>query len=206
MMVRHWMTERVETVRPGDDVASVRARFRARRVRQFPVVADGKLVGIVTDRDVRAERDPTAKVETVMTPGPVTTDPATSVEEAAAVLRAHKIGALPVMEGGRLVGIVSESDMLQALIELCNVLEPTTLIEIDCEEGGETVARVRTILEARGGRVPWISAIPGGGGRHRVALRVRMPIGHIAEQILEEAGFRVTASISGRAAGGGSTA
>jgi IMP dehydrogenase len=73
------MSEQVEVVRAEDDVESVRERLRKRRVRQFPVLSGGKLVGIVTDRDVRSERDPTAKVETVMTPAPMTTSPETPV-------------------------------------------------------------------------------------------------------------------------------
>ena len=79
MRVRHRMSEQVEVVRAEDDVESVRERLRKRRVRQFPVLSGGKLVGIVTDRDVRSERDPTAKVETVMTPAPMTTSPETPV-------------------------------------------------------------------------------------------------------------------------------
>lgn len=200
MLVRNWMSEQLEVVRPGDDVAAVRARFGERRVRQFPVVADGKLVGIITDRDVRAARDPTAKVETVMTADPVTTTPSTPVEDAAALLRRHKVGALPVTEGGALVGIISESDLLQALIELTGILEPTTLIELDCEKGMPAVQRVRTLLERKGGQVPWMSAVADAGGRVRLALRVRMPVGHAPEQILEEAGFPVLSCVTGRTA------
>lgn len=198
MLVRNWMSEQLEVVRPGDDVAAVRARFGERRVRQFPVVADGKLVGIITDRDVRAARDPAAKVATVMTANLVTTTPSTPIEDAAALLRLHKVGALPVMDGGALVGIISESDLLQALIELTRVLEPTTLIELECEEGMPPVQRIRALLKRKGGHVPWMSAVPGAGGRARVALRVRMPVGHAPEQILEEAGFPVLSCVTGR--------
>jgi acetoin utilization protein AcuB len=198
MLVRNWMSEQLEVVGPDDDVAAVRARLHERRVRQFPVVADGKLVGIITDRDVRSARDPAAKIETVMTVDPVTTTPSTPVEEAAALLRLRKVGALPVMEGDTLVGIVSESDLLQALIDLTRVLEPTTLIELECDEGIPAVQRIRTLLERKGGHVPWVSAVPGAGGRVRVALRVRMPVGHAPERIIEEAGFPVLSCVTGR--------
>jgi acetoin utilization protein AcuB len=200
MQVRNWMTEQVEVVRPDDDVASVRARLRRLRVRQLPVVADGRLVGIITDRDVRSADDERVTVAAAMTPEPVTTMPGTPVEEAAALVRAHKIGALPVVEGGQLVGIISESDLLQALVELCSVLEPTTLIELECEEGGEALERIRRVLEKHGGRVPWMSAAPDGRGNQQVALRVQMPVGQSPEQRLEDAGFRILSSISGRAA------
>jgi acetoin utilization protein AcuB len=199
MLVRDWMTERVEVVQPGDDVAAVQARFRERRVRQFPVVADGKLVGIITDRDVRGARDAATKVETVMTPKPVTTTPSALVEDAAEVLRRHKVGALPVLDGDAVVGIVSESDLLQALIELTHILEPTTFIELECAGGLPPVQRIRALLERKGGHVPWISAVPRPGACVRVALRVRMPLGHAPERILEEAGIPVLSCVTGRA-------
>jgi len=198
MLVRDWMSEQVEVVQPDDDVAAVQARFRQRRVRQFPVVADGKLVGIITDRDVRSARDLAAKVETTMTANPVTTTPSTLVEDAAELLRRRKVGALPVLDGDALVGIISESDLLQALIELAHVLEPTTLIELECTEGVPPVHRIRALLERKGGHVPWISAVPRPGGCVRVALRVRMPVGHVPERILEEAGFPVLSCVTGR--------
>ena len=200
MLVRHWMTEEVEAARPGDDVASVRERLRTRSVRQFPVMDAGKLVGIVTDRDLRSASDGIATVATVMTPDPVTTTPGTLVEDAAAVLRARKIGALPVVEDGQLVGIISESDLLAAMVELCRLLEPTTLIELECEEGAIPLQRVRRVLESRGGRVAWLSGTPTGAHGQRVALRVRMPLGRAPERILEEAGFPVLSCITGRSA------
>lgn len=203
MQVRNWMSEQLEVVHPDDNVATVRARFLKRRVRQFPVVADGTLVGIVTDRDVRAARDGATKVAAIMTASPITATPSTPVEDAAALLRAHKIGALPVIEHGVLVGIVSESDLLQALVELAQVLEPTTLLELECEDGMRGAQRVRALLERHGGRIPWMSAAADPSGRMRVAVRVRMPVGHAPEQVLEEAGFRVLSCLTGRAAASG---
>ena len=200
MLVRDWMTEQVEIVHPEDDVAAVLARLRQRRVRQFPVVSEVKLVGIITDRDVRSQRDSHAKTSTVMTRKPLTTTGATPVEEAAALLRDRKIGALPVLDGEELVGIVSESDLLAALVELCDVLEPETFIDLECEEGDAPLQRIRTVLERHRGRIIWISAIPSVPGMQYVALRVRMPAGRPPERLLEEAGFQTLACFTGGAA------
>jgi acetoin utilization protein AcuB len=205
MVVRDWMTARVETVRPDDEVTTVREVFRRRRIRQLPVVAADRLIGIVTDRDVRGVDDPHTLVETVMTPTPVTTTPATPVEQAAALLRTRKVGALPVLEGERLVGIVSESDLLAALVELSALLEPTTVLDLECDGDGGTAQRIRRLLEGQGGRVSWMTAIGVHGGRQRITLRVRMPLGHAPEQILEEAGYPVSSCVisSARAVRGG---
>ena len=197
MIVRDWMTTQVEVVRPDDDVATVREVLRRRAIRQLPVIAADRLIGIVTDRDTRGVTDPATIVESIMSPSPMTTTPATPVEAAAAVLCRRKIGALPVMEGGRLVGIISESDLLRALVELCNVLDPTTVLEIDCDEDPGGPKRARQVIERHGGKVAWMTAVRVHGGRQRVNLRVRMPIGHAPERLLEEAGFTVTSCLMG---------
>jgi acetoin utilization protein AcuB len=200
MHVRDWMTEQLEVAHPDDDVTSVRRRLHERRIRQMPVVSGERLVGIITDRDLRSERDPAARVAAVMTPDPATTSPGMPIEDAAVLLRARKIGALPVIEDGALVGIVSESDLLRAFVELTRIVEPTTLVEFECDDGIPGAQRARGILERRGGQVVWMRAAAEPDGRLHVGLRVRASIGYAPEQILEEAGFRVSACVTGRTA------
>src|SRR5262249_2672128 len=80
MVVRDCMTCTVETVRPDDDAAVARETFRRRRIRHLPVVAAGRLVGIVSDRDLRGLAEGTcASIDTVMTPAPATATPATPI-------------------------------------------------------------------------------------------------------------------------------
>jgi acetoin utilization protein AcuB len=200
MLVRNCMTGTVQTVQADDDVAVVRELFRRRRIRHVPVVAAGRVVGIVSDRDVRglaADRSPTS-VDAIMTPAPATTTPSTPVETAAAVMRARKIGALPVLEGHELVGIVSESDLLGALVELCNVVDPTSVLELDCEDDPAAPRRIRQLVERHGGAVAWMTAIRSHGGRQQVTLRLRMPQAHTPSQMFEEAGFVVKSCLTGR--------
>ncbi len=195
MMVRDCMTQKVETVRPDDDVATVRETLRRRHIRQLPVVAAGRVIGIVTDRDGRAVTDPGATVESVMTPAPATTTPTAPIEAAAALLRRRKIGALPVVDGDTLVGIVSESDLLDALTQLCARLDPTTVLELECPADPDAATRARKLLERHGGTVAWLTAVRTRGGNESLGLRVRMPPGKIPEQLLEEAGFTVVSCV-----------
>ena len=107
------------------------------RVNQLPVFEGPRLVGIVTDRDLRdafpslAETviqsrrrlpkgaDPSAiPVEDVMTHDVLTVEPDTPLADAARLLRRERIGALPVVSAGRVVGIVTRSDLLEALAQL----------------------------------------------------------------------------------------
>ena len=198
MVVQDWMTEQVEIVGPEDRTATVREKLRSRRVRQFPVVSGGFLIGIITDRDLRGQLDPHAKVAAVTTPAPVTTTRYTPVEKAAAVMRARKIGALPVVEGEKLVGIVSESDLLAALVELCEQLQPTTEIELLSDGGDAAPERIRAVIERNYGHILHLSRVPEANGQQFVTLWIRMPVGHVPGQVLEKAGFRVLSCITGR--------
>ena len=101
-------------------------------IRELPVVESGRLIGIVTDRDLRQVapsyplfRDEeeiryynqNVKVASAMTPDPLTVSPETPLVEAAKLLRTHRINSLPVVDHARLVGIVSVTDFLKLFIE-----------------------------------------------------------------------------------------
>lgn len=129
------MKSPVRTVKPQDTVAHARAIIEKYRVRQLPVVADRRLVGIVTDRDLRdawaagaiaadaANRKSThapdadqIMVDAVMTTNVLTLSSAHSVVEAARIMLRERIGAIPIVEHGGLVGIVTRSNILEAFI------------------------------------------------------------------------------------------
>ena len=138
-LVRDVMTKGPLTIDPEAPLATAVATMRERRLRHLPVVDDeGRLIGVVTDRDLRAvifapafaeylTADDRARlhalaatleslrVRDVMTWGAVTTAPAAPVGQAAAVMATARIGCLPVVEGDRLIGIVTEHDALKAL-------------------------------------------------------------------------------------------
>lgn len=136
-----WMTAKVQTVKPFDSVAHARALIEERRINQFPVVKDGVLVGIVTDRDLRdavnavttsanaagtVESVPGAPeqipVEAVMTRNAITLSPHSSVVAAAELMRRERIGSVPIVDGHALVGIITRSDILKAFIARENSL------------------------------------------------------------------------------------
>jgi acetoin utilization protein AcuB len=136
MLIRDWMTRTVHVLKPLDTVQHARELMEKLRINQMPVVFDGKLVGIVSDRDVRdaspsvfensnrrrrppAGTDPRSiAVEDVMSPGLLTVSPDESIAAAARLMGRERIGAVPVVENGRLVGILARSDMLKALVAI----------------------------------------------------------------------------------------
>jgi len=137
--VEYRMKLAVHTIKPRDSVGHARALLEEHRINQLPVVANGRLVGIVTDRDLRdagaavgaaaaaaAGRkgrvivsDPEKMtVETVMTTNAITVKPTDSMATAARIMRRERIGALPVVEKRRLAGIITRSDVLDAYLAL----------------------------------------------------------------------------------------
>ncbi|HXZ87472.1 MAG TPA: universal stress protein [Candidatus Binataceae bacterium] len=108
------MTAAPLTASPGMTVARVRLMMIEGHVRSIPVVEDGKLVGMVTDRDI-AFSDPTpdTTVGILMTREVIGVSPRSSIQEAARVLLECEVEGLPVIEDGKLVGIITRSDILK---------------------------------------------------------------------------------------------
>jgi acetoin utilization protein AcuB len=125
------MTKKLITVGPLDSVEEAVTLLRQRAVRHLLVMHKTRLVGIVSDRDIKRVLDPaqTKKrvmaigglyfllepilVEEIMTSDPVTIRPNASVHEAAELMLEHRFGALPVLRGPRPVGIITETDLLR---------------------------------------------------------------------------------------------
>jgi CBS domain-containing protein len=131
--VREIMTTEVTTLGRNDSLQLVKDIMTLGRVRHFPVVDDGKVVGVVSQRDLyKASLGAVMKygekaqraflegiaVKEVMSDPPVTIAPHASVTEAARLMMEKKIGCLPVLEGTTLVGIVTETDMLKLVAEM----------------------------------------------------------------------------------------
>ena len=118
-LVAKWMTPNPISAEPAEKLSAVRAKMLSGHFRTMPVLSGGKLAGIITDRDLRRHEgylDHT-EVRLAMTTEVATVAPASPIHEAAKTLLERKIGALPVVEGERLVGIVSISDVLRAFLE-----------------------------------------------------------------------------------------
>jgi acetoin utilization protein AcuB len=132
MRVRDLMTAKPITVDPETPMLEARKRMLEERIRHLVVIDDARVVGIVTDRDVRLNLPSPATslsvweinyllmgvtVGGVMTTSVIVVDPDRPIAEAARIMMDHKIGALPVVEDGRLVGIVTETDFVRAMAE-----------------------------------------------------------------------------------------
>ena len=123
MLVRNRMSRPAVTVRQDAEFQKALALMQEKKLRRLPVVdGDGRLVGIVVERDllVAAMRYLQSRVEIgdIMTRNVVTVSPDADLVDVARTMLERKIGGLPVVEDGRLVGIVTESDIFRRFVEL----------------------------------------------------------------------------------------
>jgi len=125
MQIANWMTRDPVCITRQDTLARAKELMDAGQFRRLPVIDNDKLVGIVTERDLRQHWDylDSTKVDAAMTPDPVTITPRVTAEDVARLLLQHKIGGLPVVENGKLVGIVSTSDLLRAFLKVVQAAE-----------------------------------------------------------------------------------
>ena len=131
MKIVDLMTQEVITVGPSQMLSDVVEAMRRRKIRHLPVVEGGKLVGIVTDRDVKralpsvfsGDQDEYDRVlnetpvDKVMTKDPYTVGPRDEIKDALKVMVERKIGAVPVVSNGALIGIVTDIDYLKAFLK-----------------------------------------------------------------------------------------
>lgn len=143
MLVGRRMTRNPKTVGPGDPLTRVADIMREFRINHLPVVEGGKLVGILSDTDLRnvslaSDRpsepgEPQArerKVGEVMKTEVWSLTPDDSVEDALLIIQRKKFGALPVLEGDRLVGIITKLDMINTFIDVLDIDEVGLRVEV----------------------------------------------------------------------------
>jgi len=167
MLVKERMSHPVITVHPELPIMEALNRMREEHVRRFPVVDKrGRLVGIVSERDLlhAAPSDVTSlsiwevhylvskvTVERVMTRKVTTITEDTPLEEAARIMADHKIGALPVVRGVDVVGIITETDLFRVLLEMMAAREPGVRLDVLVPKAaGELAKLTRAIYEAGG--------------------------------------------------------
>jgi nucleotide-binding universal stress UspA family protein len=124
-MVGTWMTKKPVTATPHEKLTSVAAKMHAGGFRCVSILGDGAPVGIVTDRDIRQYSNFLDQTEAfkAMSEPLITVTPLTDIREAARLLRERKIGALPVVEDGKLAGVLTTADVLEALTQGTNHVE-----------------------------------------------------------------------------------
>ena len=205
LLVEDSMSRDVATLSPGNTAGEALALCRERRIRHLPVLDGGSLVGVVSDRDLRSATpalgDPARatalgeiRVEDVMARDVFTARPDDPIDAAANTMRERSINCLPVLEGGKLVGIVTSSDVMESLVYMLGAHEPGSRMEVVVPDRPGTLAGVAGLIGELGINI--VSVVTGprqqGSPPTRVAVfRVDTIDPSHAAEILEKAGYTV---------------
>lgn len=154
MQVEAAMTRTMVTVELKTTLKEAEELMQRGRFRHLPVVDGGRLAGIVSEREVRPPSGVSSELAAMLAGRPVTTvmrspvitvAPRDALEQAAQLLHDNKIGALPVIDGATLVGIITTSDVFRAFVQTTGILEPSTRVEIPTESLPDVLTAVAEV-------------------------------------------------------------
>lgn len=195
MIVGNRMTKEPITVEPEDLSIRAALKIQAGGFRRLPVVSDGKLVGIVSDRDLREHRGhlEQVKINGIMSERPVTVTPATTIEEAAQIMLERQIGGLPVVADGRVVGMITTSDIMRAFLDVMGASRGgSTRIDFVLEGEEHGFNQATRIVAREGGEVLGVGTFRENLGDNPVCyLRLLAGNPEIIAKALRSSGFNV---------------
>lgn len=182
------MQQEVHTLSPNDKIGTALQLFRDKKIRHVPIIDEtGELVGIVADRDVKdstpsilqkdlSDEELNKPLSLIMQRNVVTGHPLDFVEDVAAVFYEHSIGCMPIVQGGNIVGIVTETDVLHTFVELTGANQPGSRIEVKLPNRPGELFDVVSILNKRRANIHSVLVYPDKEDEDSkiVVFRVRM--------------------------------
>ena len=169
MLVRNWMSKNVVSADVDDSMHDAMRLMKQNNVRMLPVMKKGKLVGIITDRDLKraSASDATTldihellylvsriKIKDIMTKDPVTVPPDYTVEETAELLLENKISGAPVVDQkGEVVGTITQTDLFRVLISLTGIGKGGIQFAFQIEDRAGSIKELADIIRKYGGRM-----------------------------------------------------
>jgi acetoin utilization protein AcuB len=197
------MTANPFIVTPEATVAETLELMRSKKIRRVPVVKNGKLAGIISERQL-LEVSPSpatslsifeinyllskTKIDSIMTKDVITVSPDSLLEEAALKMREHNVGGLPVVENGKVIGIITETDIFDSFVEILGFKDTNSsriAIEIEDDRPG-VLAQVAGIIAGYGVNITHLVIF-----RNELIVRVNTQNTHDIIKGLEGNGFRI---------------
>lgn len=169
MLVENWMNPKVITVDVSEPMLGATKLMKENQIRHLPVLREGKLVGIITDRDLKraSPSDATSleahellyiianiKVGEIMTRNPITVPCDYTVEEAAEVLLKNRISGMPVVDKeGKVVGTITQTDIFRVLLSLTGLAKRGIHFGFLLEDRPGSIKEVEDVIRKFGGRM-----------------------------------------------------
>jgi acetoin utilization protein AcuB len=188
MFVQDVMQTKLFTVTPETTLPEALNLTAQRGIRHLPVLDGERLVGIVSDRDLkRAMASPATSLEAhelrylldhvlvreIMRGGVITVRPTAPIEEAARLMVLEKIGALPVTEGERLIGILTETDVLRLFVRAMGVGEPSVRLDVVLGDRPHALAEAVQAVENAGADISSLVTLTNVKGLKEAVIRIR---------------------------------
>ncbi len=211
MLVKNWMSKNVVSIDVNDSMRDAMKLLKEHGIRMLPVMKKGKLVGIVTDRDLKkaSASDATSleghellyllekiEIKDIMTKDPITVPPDYTAEETAQVLLENKISGAPVVDdNGQVVGIITQTDLFRVLISLTGVGTRGIQFALLIKDQPGSIKEVADVIRAFGGRMVSIltSYDEVSDGYRKVYIRMhsieRLKLQELKEALIKKAGL-----------------
>ncbi|MBI2876846.1 MAG: CBS domain-containing protein [Candidatus Tectomicrobia bacterium] len=211
MLVGERMRRKVITVKEDDSLQKAFNLMKKSAIRHLPVVRGEELVGIITDRDLRQAMVPVevnekgkeayrlpkgALVEEHMTQNVLTVTPFTDIEVAARLIYMHKIGGLPVVEEGKLIGIITETDILGIFIEMMGILMASSRVDVVLGQSPEAFEEACRLIKTHGGHIISVG-MSGHADKSKRIYYFRLELCDVQPivEALSQAGYHVTSAL-----------
>lgn len=194
------MTKKVISVSPEASLQEAIELMRKNSIRHLPVVQNEELVGWVSEADIRgaylASLIEDVRIKDIMIKDPITIGPDDTLEEAAKILYRHGIGGLPVVEGKKVVGVITVTDILGAFIELMGFLKESSRIDVILGGKPHAFQEISEIIRRHGAEIISVGISGPEDKTKRVYfLRLTKCNAHTIAQEIEKAGYKVLSVI-----------
>jgi acetoin utilization protein AcuB len=169
MLVKNWMSQNLVTIESDESMSRALIVLKEKKIRMLPVLKNGKLTGIVTDRDLKraSASDATSletrelnyllekiKVADIMTKSPISVSPDLTIEETAEILQKEKISGVPVVDhSGTVVGAITQTDIFRVIVSLTGVGKKGIQFALQVEDRPGSIKEIADIIRAHNGRL-----------------------------------------------------
>jgi acetoin utilization protein AcuB len=188
------------TIRENASITEALELMKVNSIRHLPVVSVNKeLRGFVTLADLKQGLIPSmlgdVSLADLMIPDPITVSPDDDIEIGAQLIYKHKIGGMPVVKNKRLVGIITESDILRAFIDMMGILTASSRIDVEMKDEPESFRRALQIIDDAGGEIINVGLTAKKSGKRVYHFRLAACKTATLKAALEKQGFEVLQSM-----------
>ena len=200
MKIQSLMIKSPITIGPNASVGEAIELMKANSIRHLPVIDKAKrLIGFLTLADLKQGLIPSmlgdVSLDDLMIKNPITVSPDDDIEFAAQLIYNHKIGGMPVVKAGKLVGIVTATDILRTFIDMMGILSTTSRIDVELEEQPAAFKKAMQIINDNGGDIINVSMTPRQKGKRVYYFRLSACKTNVIKKALEKERFNVIAAM-----------